>query len=314
FISFDNGATWQPFQLNLPATVISDMKVYRKDLVVATQGRGFWIVDNLTPLHQITDAVAAARAHLFTPRTAYRGSREPAHIDYFLNGPVQGTVTLEIVDGAGTIMRSFTSDTAAARPSAAARPGMPGSQGARFGEAAGAPSLPVATGLNRFEWDLRVSGAGTAGRGAGPMEAPGHYTARLLVPGARPLTAPVVVAVDPRLLADGIGVEDLQAQFELAARVAQLMSDVQQLQSDIRAARDSLAGNTGALARLDALEQRVVTRSGQAYPQPMLAAQISYLNGIVSRGDNRPHRDAYVRHDELRAQVDAARTELQQIQ
>jgi hypothetical protein len=81
----------------------------------------------------------------------------------------------------------------------------------------------------------------------------------------------------------------------------------------MRAARERLAGNRNALARLATLEQRVVTQSGQAYAQPMLAAQVSYLNGIVSRGDNRPHRDAYDRYDELRAQADAIRAELQRI-
>jgi hypothetical protein len=142
------------------------------------------------------------------------------------------------------------------------------------------------------------------------MVPPGRYTARLVVPGAQPLTAPVLVALDPRLAADGITVEDLRAQYELATRVSQLMADVQQMQSDLRAARERFAGNAAALERIAAIEGRVVTRSGQAYPQPMLAAQASYLNGIVSGGDNRPHRDAYERYEELRTQLDWLRAEL----
>jgi hypothetical protein len=79
FVSFDNGKKWQPLQLNLPATPITDLKVHRKDLVISTQGRSFWILDNLTPLHQMSDAIAGAEgrdpssgATLFKPRDAYR--------------------------------------------------------------------------------------------------------------------------------------------------------------------------------------------------------------------------------------------------
>ena len=314
FISFDNGASWQTFQLDLPATAVTDMKVYRKDLVIATQGRGFWIVDNLTPLHQLSADVAEAPAHLFTPRTAYRGSDEPAHIDYSLNSRVDGLVSLEILDATGNVLRRFVSDTAAPQPRANDQPGMPGAQSFRFGgPGAAARNLTTDAGLNRFEWDLRMASSGSNGRGAGPMVPPGRYTARLNVPGAQPLTAPIVVDMYPSLIADGITAADLVAQHDLATRVAQLMNDVQQIQADLRAARERLAGNPAAVARLDALEQRVVTRSGQAYPQPMLAAQASYLNGIVSRGDNRPHRDAYERYDELRADVDAVKAELERI-
>jgi photosystem II stability/assembly factor-like uncharacterized protein len=308
FVSFDNGGTWQSFQQNLPATAVTDMKVHRRDLILATQGRGFWIADNLTPLHQLSDDVAAAPAHLFTPPTAYRGSGEPAHIDYHLGAPVQGTLALEIVDAAGSVIRSFTGDTSTVEPGAR-RPGMPGAQAGRFGgpgASARGPSMDA--GLNRFAWDLRA--ASTTGRGAGPMVPPGRYTARLTVPGARTVSAPIVVAVDPRLSADGITADDLRAQYELAARIAQLAADVQQLQTDLTAARERFAGNARALARISAVEERVATRSAQAYPQPMLAAQVGYLNGIVSRGDNRPHRDAYERYEELRAAVDAVRQEL----
>ena len=183
FISFDNGASWQTFQLNLPATVVSDMKVYRKDLVIATQGRGFWIVDNLTPLHQLTADVAEAPAYLFDPRTAYRGSDEPAHIDYSLNSPVDGLVSLEILDATGNVVRRFVSDTAAPQPRADDQPGMPGAQSFRFGgPGAAARNLTTDAGLNRLEWDLRLAGSSPTGRGAGPLVPPGRYTARLNVP------------------------------------------------------------------------------------------------------------------------------------
>lgn len=305
FISFDNGATWEDFQLNLPATAITDMKVFRDDLILSTQGRGFWVVDDLTPLHQLTDRVTAARVHLFTPKQALRGSGRPAHIDYFLADPAR-RVAIEIVDASGAVVRSFASDSGSAAP-AADRPGMPGAESPRGGGGRGAARAPeAAQGLNRFDWDLRT--ATPDGRG-GPAVAPGRYTVRVTADNARPVVTALTVALDPRLEQDGITAADLQAQYELATNVARLSSQAQQLQTDIRAARERLAGNSAALERLAALENQLVTRSNQAYPQPMLSAQIGYLNGIVSRGDNRPHRDAYERYDELRAELDRLRAE-----
>jgi hypothetical protein len=196
-------------------------------------------------------------------------------------------VTLDVLDAAGAVIRSFTS-----------------------GAAGGAVQLENAVGMHRITWDLRHAGEG--GRGAGPAVVPGRYTLRLSVPGAAPLTTPLDVQLDPRFAADGITVADLQAQYELALKVARLAADVQQLQAELRSARQRLeqAGNSAALQQLAALERRVVNQPGQAYPQQMLAAQVNYLNGIVTRGDNRPHRDAFERHDELRAELDSIRAAL----
>jgi photosystem II stability/assembly factor-like uncharacterized protein len=307
FVSFDNGASWQPLQLDLPASVISDMKVYRKDLVVATQGRGFWILDNLSPLHEL-DRVRADAPWLFTPREAYRGQRgTEAVIQYHL--PAAAPVRLEILDGSGAVIRTFSADANAPpqRAAAAAPPSMPGDEDAPPQRSAGGAQarLGNAAGFNSFTWDLRRDG--------GLAVVPGRYTARLSVGDAPPLTAPLVVGLHPNLAADGITVADLEAQYDLALEVQRLAADVRTLQDDLRSARQRLqqAGdNAAALRRLDALEERVVTRSGQAYAQPMLAAQVSYLNGIVSRGDNRPHRDAFDRYEELRREVDRIREEL----
>ena len=88
FISFDNGAHWQSFQLNLPHVPITDIKVHHKDLVVATQGRAFWILDNISSLHQLARSSTAADVHLFKPRDGYRTRIAPAilgpHIEYYL--------------------------------------------------------------------------------------------------------------------------------------------------------------------------------------------------------------------------------------
>jgi photosystem II stability/assembly factor-like uncharacterized protein len=308
FVSFDNGTSWQPFQLNLPATPIMDMKVFRKDLVLATQGRGFWVLDNLTPLHGITAATAGSTAQLFAPKEAYRGGRgNVATIDYYLGAGASGPVTLDVLDAGGAVIRSFTSAAAAA--AAPQQVGdFRGGAGAFGGPGAPAARLETGSGAHRYTWDLRHAGD----RGAGPAVVPGRYTLRLTVPGSAPVSAPLDVRIDPRLAADGITVADLQAQYELAVKVAALAADAQQLVADLRAARPRVeqAGDRTALQRLGAVERRVINEPGQAYPQQMLVAQISYLNGIVTRADNRPHRHAFERYDELRAELSAVRAEL----
>ncbi|HET8786661.1 MAG TPA: hypothetical protein VFM38_13565, partial [Candidatus Limnocylindrales bacterium] len=139
FISFDDGATWRAFQQNLPATPITDIKVHHKDLVLSTQGRAFWILDDLTPLHQAAttvDAPTSRPAYLFAPRIAYRsryrGSfggvesnrgdpSDPqyppsgAMVDYWLGAVPSGPVTLEVLDAAGTVLRRFSSEGAGER-------------------------------------------------------------------------------------------------------------------------------------------------------------------------------------------------------
>jgi hypothetical protein len=271
----------------------------------------------------MTERTAQSAAHLFAPREAYRMRGNDATIDYWLGAPA-ASVTLDILDAGGRVIRSYSSaqnapaggQGAQGRPAVAdtgEEPGgmMPGSAvaGGRIG---GAPAARVGTtaGMHRFAWDMRTGGEG---RAAGVAVPPGRYTVRLTAAGAAPVTTQLEVRVDPRLAADGITAADLQAQYELALKVAQLQADAQQFQADLRAARQRLeqAGNTQALARLAGIERRAMNEPGQAYPQQMLIPQVSYLSGIVTRTDNRPHRDAFERHDELRRGLDSLRGELQ---
>jgi photosystem II stability/assembly factor-like uncharacterized protein len=149
YASFDGGRRWQSLQLNLPVTPVVDMHVHQNDLVLATQGRSFWILDDLTPLHQVGPEVARARAHLYAPRPAHRvatGGGQGHHdtpenlpagamIHYYLAEAPSAPVTLEVLDSRGQIVRSFSSDTAEARRIRS-------------------PALPSARGMNRARWDL----------------------------------------------------------------------------------------------------------------------------------------------------------------
>jgi hypothetical protein len=347
FVSFDDGRRWQSLQLNLPATPITDLKVHRKDLVVATQGRSFWILDDLTPLHQLRGQLASSRAHLFKPRDAHRmryragfggveSSRdrpdEPeyppagAMIDYWLAPDVRGTVTLDVLDAAGKVVRSFSSEGEGERAQAPDEPGMRAPEMQRVGT----PRLPMKPGLNRFVWDLAHAGPWSAderrsGRN-GPLATPGVYTVRLSVAegaGGKPAVSeqPLTVLVDPRVAKDGVTPADLRAQLAHNLRVRDMVSEVNAAVASIKAAKERIAaapcpqGECAAadtLARLTALEGELVTPPVR-YSRPGLQAHITYLYGLTTQADQRVGRDAVQRYAELRRSLDGRLAELRAI-
>src|SRR5262249_4831095 len=156
YVSFDGGANWQTLQLNLPRAPIYDHVVHADDLVVATHGRAFWVLDNITPLRQATAEMASQAVHLYSPTTAYRergpggffggggarrnaGQNPPAGaaIDYYLASTPSGQLTLEVLDGQGRVVHRASSEpqgaggAAGPRRQAAGRPGAPGGRGRR---------------------------------------------------------------------------------------------------------------------------------------------------------------------------------------
>jgi photosystem II stability/assembly factor-like uncharacterized protein len=337
YVSFDNGAHWQSLQLNLPATPVTDIKFARNDLVLSTQGRAFWILDNLTPLHQLSDKVASAPATLFKPREAVRarggrgggggrgsGPQYPAAgamIDYHLAGANTEDVSLQIVDGAGKVIRTFTSAAPAApeRPVADAPPSddEEGGGGGRGGRG-GAPRLDKSAGMHRFTWDLRypgpLTGAGAEG-GNGPVAVPGTYAVRLKV-GATTQTQPLTIVEDPRILRDGITLEDLRAQFEHNMKVRDLVSDANRTVARLRAAQLRLRGASGAdadkLTKLNELASHLVT-PGVRYSKPELLTHITYLYSMTNSADQKPGRDAIERLQVLRKELDERKKALDRI-
>jgi photosystem II stability/assembly factor-like uncharacterized protein len=333
FISLDDGVTWHRFQNNLPVVPINDIKVHRKDLVIATQGRGFWIVDNLTPLHgtnsdktPLTGASLRASGvptHLFAPREAYRmrysagrgrlGSAAPeypppgAQLDYWLPTTHTGEVKLEIRDAAGRLVRAFSSETpprAVAEgprdPDEDMRPGGGGAAGSR---------LTKHPGLNRFTWDLRYPGPWSAAArgpsGQGPMAVPGTYTASVIV-GNFVVQRPLVVRIDPRNARDGVTLVDLREQFEVAMRARDMVSEVNQLVAQVRETKTRLKDATGAAAdtlrMVTALEQKLVT-PGIRYSKPELQAHITYLYSLTNQADQKLGRDVLDRYATLRREL-----------
>jgi len=303
YISFDDGGQWRSFQQNLPNTPITDIKFANggDDMVLSTMGRSFWTLDNLTPLRQLSETVAASTVTLFKPRDAVRGPgggrgggrgragpeylAPGAMIDYYLSSVPAGDVRLDVLDSAGRVVRSTT-------------------------------SAATAAGLNRFMWDLRYPGewqsAARPEGGNGPLAPPGRYQVRLTV-GATVQTQPLRVVSDPRVTADGVTSAHLRALFDHNMRVRDMVSDVNRTVARVRAAQGRLRGATGAaadtLSKLDEIAATLITPSIR-YSKPELQTHITYLYSMTSRTDQRVPRDALDRYAELRKQLDAVQLAL----
>ena len=317
YISFDDGAHWQSFQQNLPTTPVSDFKVHQKDLVISTMGRSFWILDDLTPLHQLTDEIASSNAHLFAPRDAYRmryggrgGGRGPANpadpeylpagavIDYYLAAQSPGEITLEIQDANGNLVRGYSSEAAG---ETMVVPDDPGMREFRL-EGVGTPRLPNGAGMHRFIWDGRHAGPWSeseqqSGR-QGPLAVPGTYQARLTV-GGRSQTHQFAFMADPRIVADGVTQQDMADQLALSIQVRDALSEARLAVSRIDDAREDIEQGIPIDRQLADLLANLETPDGYAYPTPMLVDQLQYLYGNLNRADQEPGTDSYERYTEL---------------
>jgi photosystem II stability/assembly factor-like uncharacterized protein len=329
FMSFDNGGRWQPLQLNLPITPVTDMKIHRNDMVLSTQGRGFWILDDLTPLQQLGLGTIPAR-HLLKTRTAYRyhypsqfgggessrlSSGDPQYIpsgaviNYWLSDKT-APVKLEILDATQKVIRVFSSEVDTTKyvsqNISSPRPSL---------ESAGGARLSKSSGLNRFIWDLAMPGpwdatARNSGR-RGPMAAPGTYTVRLTT-GDIVETQPLKVEADPRVARDGITTEILREQLAHNLRVRDLVTDVNLAVARIGELKKTFAGNAVTVARLNELEGKLVTPPIR-YSKPGLQAHIQYLYFATNGADQKVGRDAVERYNVLRKELDSILVELKQI-
>jgi photosystem II stability/assembly factor-like uncharacterized protein len=329
FVSFDDGDVWQPLQRNLPHCSIRDIDVRHGDLVVATHGRSFWVLDDLSPVRQLDAGVAAAVVHLFAPREAVRvhpapflGTPEPkdepmgenpprgAILDYTLESATTGPVLLEILDAKGDPVRRLSSDDAPRPPDLSRIPVTP--------DWVPAPASPSAgAGMHRFVWDLReglpkeLAGAGRSTRAAaGPWAPPGRYTVRLTA-GGKVLTQPLVVVKDPRL-GSSVTDADLLAQYLLArdiqterVRVAAALHEADSLRAQLASLQKA---PPGAPAAIHVLARDLERAAGPPLPAPgeeyfdtdeiapttlrRLATSLSGLQSAVESADAAPSPDA----------------------
>ncbi len=331
YVSFDNGARWQNFQLNLPATPVTDLRLAHGDLVLSTQGRGFYILDNLSVLRQLPTDGTLDTTHLYKPARAVRinasgdkGSDPnvgPEHIlpgaqiDYFIApGTTATPMVLTIRDAAGAVVRRFTSDTGEA-----ATPGGGGADDDGLGRYR--PTYPTrldaTPGMHRFIWDLRTAGTpdgapASGGRRAptGPMVPPGSYTVEMVAGGVT-TRQPLEIVEDPRILASGITNADLVAQYQHNQRTLKLVHDTNLAVSRVTQAQAALAKQPDARREeaLGSIAQRLITPRIR-YSQPGLQTHVVYLYNQLNGSDQKVPPDAAARYTELRGAIDAITAEL----
>lgn len=325
FVSFDDGENWKPFQQNLPVTPITDIKVIQNDLAISTMGRSFWILDDVTPIHEMMKMKEDQRLALYNPRDSYRmryrGNSENSNphypsagvtFDYYLSEEPASEVTIEIRNSQDQLVRKFVSeneneDLKNNEPSMATGFFVPGSN----------PTIEKSSGGHRFTWDMRHNGPWDkdpkrSGRG-GPMAATGSYSVSLLN-GEEVQTQSFNILLDPRVEASGVSQEDLLKQEELALAVRDLMTEARKMANDLDLRREELAkkiekgkASKKVLAEDEALafvESELVTAEGR-YMTPMLIDQIRYLSSMIDRADQLPGQDAYLRFEELKNRLEA---------
>ncbi|MFB6247058.1 MAG: WD40/YVTN/BNR-like repeat-containing protein [Salinibacter sp.] len=319
FVSLDAGQHWQPLQRNLPVTPVTDIRIHRKDLVLSTMGRSFWVLDNLSPLYQLDAQSARADWHLFAPTDALRmrywgGQRGPsgpeypdpgAVVDFTLADTTMAPVTLDILDDEGSVVRRYIGTT--------------GDGAAVSGEAPPVPASSVDTvrvhaGHNRVRWDLRYPGPRPPADGEGPLAVPGTYQVRLSVGDAQQ-TRSFALKMDPRVRDAGVTRADLREQFTFNTKLQDAIADAEALAHAVDSVRTQVqdarkagemadAAAESLLKRLDALHGALVTAETGSYPPPMLLDQLNYLAWMTSSADQPLGSDAVARFETLRGRLD----------
>ncbi len=343
FVSFDDGSNWQSLQLNLPVVPIHDLVFKRDDLVVATHGRSFWILDDLTPLHQITDAVAKSEMFLFTPRDAYRmrgrgfprpnvGQNPPsgAVVYYYFKEKPKEAVTLEFLDAEGNLIRKFKSRKRE-------EPEPEHTPASRF-QRSGPQYVSAEAGMNRFVWNMRYPDAERVPKAIlwggmlnGPVAVPGVYQVKLTV-GEKMKMESWQWKKDPRLLTTQ---EEYQEQYDFLVKIRDKITEVNQAINrlrDVKKQIDVLSGKVKEHERgkevieaakilkqkLSSAEDVLIQSKSKSRQDPLnypikLDNKIAALAGIVSSADARPTDQSYEVFKELSAKADQQLSRLKDI-
>ena len=318
FVSFDDGAHWQRLQLNLPTSPIHDLVVKDDDLVVATHGRSFWLLDDVTPVRQVNAQSPQADVILYQPQTALRlhypeefDKRQPvgdnpppgAIIDYYFKTAPKEEVSLDILDTSGKVVRHLSS-----------KEKKEGEQPPEWPDRVErVKTIPANEGMNRFAWDLRyddpiqIPGAFYSGTGPkGPLALPGDYQVKLTV-GGKSQTAPLHVAIDPRTKGSEAA---LQKQFALSMQVNdrgsqlhQAVNEIRDLKSQIQTLHKRFGDDQRLKPALDAadaldhkmseVEQRLIqvnmkgSEANLAFPN-MLNERFDTFSHTIDLGDTEP--------------------------
>jgi photosystem II stability/assembly factor-like uncharacterized protein len=322
YISFNDGAGWQPLRLNLPITPVHGIVVEKRDLVIGTHGRGFYVLDDINVLRQATPDITTSALHVFQPNNPMRGLDSNIAVDYYL-GKDAGEVKVEFLDGSGSVLRSFTGK-AGEKPDTTAGDGNP------FGFRQ--PRVSVGKGMNRFTWDLRQEGAvvfpgmimWAAQPQRGPASPPGKYSVRVTANGETK-SREFTISVDPRLVADGIDEAALLEQFKLSTQVRDRVTEANTAVLRIRGVRDQINERMknvpqrrrteiqkladAVLTPLTAVEEEIYQVRNRSSQDPLnypirLNNKVAALMGVIESSDNRPTDQTYVVFKELSAELE----------
>jgi photosystem II stability/assembly factor-like uncharacterized protein len=321
YVSFDDGGHWQSLQLRtLPVTPVHDMVIHGNDLTVATHGRAFWILDDISPLRQADGSIASADAHFYTPSTAIRtrtghmGRRRyaigenplgGAILYYYLKEEPKEPIKLEILDSTGNVIREYSSEEK--------KKDDPAEGEEEFEKDDSVDHIPAKAGLNLFSWDLRYQepvkvpkAVYDEGEPEGPLVLPGKYRARLTVAG-QSTTHPLEVAMDPRVKTSAA---DLQKQFDLMLKLRDRQDEMNKAILGIRDLRTQLQSVEKRLApgggnkklieqsealrkKISAVENELVNPEAKAsedelnYPTK-LNSKFGFLTAAVDSADTAP--------------------------
>jgi photosystem II stability/assembly factor-like uncharacterized protein len=366
YLSFDNGARWQPLRLDLggeaekgkaeekkpggalPIVPVTDLVVKDSDLVISTQGRSFWILDDVSPLRQMSAEIGSKDAHLFKPTLAYRFGSPPgrgrravgqnppygAIVYYNLKGEPKESeeVTLEFLDAGGTLIRKFSNKEEKKEE------GAPAEDDEEFGQSRGPGKITAKPGLNRFAWDLRYPEPTRfkglilwGGLPQGPTSVPGTYQVRLRVGGSA-LTESFEVRRDPRL---SVSQEDLQRQFELLLKIRDKLTEthdaisrIRTVKEQVQATADRARGTADAKSIADAaaalrkelteVEEELYQTKNQSSQDPLnfpirLNNKLSLLARVVEDADARPTDQSSLVYDDLAGKTDVQLAKLKRM-
>jgi photosystem II stability/assembly factor-like uncharacterized protein len=345
YVSFDDGQNWQTLNNNLPLTPIRDLQIHKreKDLVVATHGRSFWILDDITPLHEIAKGLAKDKAtHLFKPRHAYRmqggqggGYRTPTGgtnapngvmVRYYLAKSAAKELKLLFLTEKGDSIITYSSTKNVK--------GEPMKTAKDFYEDKEAPRpgfVPNKTGLNEFVWNMRYPNAaeveGTnvmwAGNGVGAKATPGNYRVQLIEGDKMLAEQSFEIKKDPRL---SVSDADLKEQFDFIQKVNKKVTEAHKAINNIRKIRTQVNGYISAvkdtavasqmkkmtktmLEDLDKLEADLMQPKAKA-PQDVLAFPVRLndkmagLGSVASSAETKPTKNSYAVYDDLAAKID----------
>jgi hypothetical protein len=345
YVSFNDGQQWQPLQLNLPTTPIHDLIVKNDDLAVATHGRSFWVLDDITPLRQITEETASSDMLLYQPETAVRlhypeevdkrrpvGDNPPAGavIDYYFAAEPKGEVKLEIYDDRGKLVRSVSS--VEKKEEGEQPPEWPD-------QVKPVNTIPAKAGMNRFAWDLRyeapvkIPNSFYSSTGPiGPLVLPGKYEVRLVANG-KTLKQPLEVRLDPRIK---VSSADLQKEFDLAWKVYESTNQLHTAVNQIRESHAELArlkrrfGNEPRLqpvvlaakdldSKMDQIEQGLIqvnmkgSEANLAFPNELNEKFDTFIRSVES-ADGEPTKQQYEVYEEFNGQLQKLLADWHQVQ